>query len=373
MTADPPDPSLASAALLAALSRELTGPVAGLQAVVELLERQTLSPDAAACVGTLGETSRRLTRALEDAAELSSPEPADLDGQPFLLRQLVDDLQARWTDPAALSTPLLAAYEGDPEICVLADKGRLGQILDALVSRAAGRSRGTVEATVSARAEAGRVHLMVGVRDDLSLPRPADLFSLDPAGGGSLGRAVAARLLSRMGGRLTVRPNAGAGATVSFELDLDEAPADSAVPSHGATVADGPRLHVLIVDDNATNRLVAEAFCDMFGCTSDSAEDGLEALEAVKVRRYDVILMDVKMPRMDGVEATRAIRSMAGPAAQTPIVALTANADPEDIRRYTSVGMAGVVEKPIKADRLAEVLNAVLEATESPEGQARAA
>ena len=130
---------------------------------------------------------------------------------------------------------------------------------------------------------------------------------------------------------------------------------------------------MLIVDDNATNRLVAEAFCDMFGCTSDSAEDGLEALEAVSVRSYDVILMDVKMPRMDGLEATRAIRAMQGPAAQTPIVALTANADPKDIRRYQEAGMAGVVEKPIKAERLAEVLNALFEADEPAKTESRAA
>jgi CheY-like chemotaxis protein len=307
---------------------------------------------------------------LEDAAELSAAEPPEFDAQPFLLRHLVDDLQARWTGSSG-STPLLAAYEGDAELCVLGDKARLGQVLDALVGRAAGRTRGAVEATLAARAQSGRVQLVARVRDDLSPARPADLFGLDPTGGGSLSRALAARLLSRMGGQLSVQLNAGTGATVSFELDLPEAHAGSAEIVDAAP--DGPRLHVLIVDDNATNRLVAEAFCDMFGCSSDSAEDGLEALEAVNVRRYDVILMDVKMPRMDGLEATRAIRAMRGPAAQTPIVALTANADPEDIRRYVAAGMAGVVEKPIKADRLAEVLNAVLAAGQSPEGQARAA
>ena len=71
--------------------------------------------------------------------------------------------------------------------------------------------------------------------------------------------------------------------------------------------------HILIVDDNATNRVVAQALCEMFGCTSECAEDGLEAVEAVKNRHFDLILMDIKMPRMDGVQATRAIRAHAGP------------------------------------------------------------
>ena len=120
--------------------------------------------------------------------------------------------------------------------------------------------------------------------------------------------------------------------------------------------------HVLIVDDNATNRVVAQALCEMFGCTSELAEDGLEALEAVQARPFDLILMDIKMPRMDGVQATQAIRALPGPERDIPIVALTANADPEDAKRYVSIGMAAVVEKPIKPERLRMAMNAAMNA-----------
>ncbi len=99
----------------------------------------------------------------------------------------------------------------------------------------------------------------------------------------------------------------------------------------------------------------------MFGCTSECAEDGVEALEAARRARFDLILMDIKMPRMDGMEATRAIRELPGPAGQVPIIALTANADPDDAKAYIACGMASVVEKPIKPERLLEAMNAVLE------------
>jgi CheY-like chemotaxis protein len=115
-----------------------------------------------------------------------------------------------------------------------------------------------------------------------------------------------------------------------------------------------------VVDDNATNRMVAEALCEMFDCTSECVEDGVEAVEAARSGRFDLILMDIRMPRMDGVEATRAIRALDGPAGEVPIIALTANADPEDAQGYIACGMHAVVEKPIKPERLLQAMNSAL-------------
>jgi CheY-like chemotaxis protein len=120
---------------------------------------------------------------------------------------------------------------------------------------------------------------------------------------------------------------------------------------------------VLVVDDNATNRMVAEALCEMFGCTCETVVDGVEAVDAARSARFDLILMDIKMPRMDGVAATRAIRGLGGAPGSTPIVALTANADPEDVRRYLAVGMCDVVEKPIKPEKLLKAINDALAAS----------
>jgi CheY-like chemotaxis protein len=136
---------------------------------------------------------------------------------------------------------------------------------------------------------------------------------------------------------------------------------------------DARSAHILIVDDNATNRMVAEALCEMFDCTSEQVADGVEAVEAAKSGRFDLILMDIKMPRMDGVTATRAIRELPGRAGSAPIVALTANADPNDVATYIAAGMQDVVEKPIKPERLAVVLSVLLGDSEEDDAAEAAA
>ena len=161
--------------------------------------------------------------------------------------------------------------------------------------------------------------------------------------------ALANRLVQAMSGVLQAQANDEGGVTITFDL-MAAAEAAPAKPR---------RPHILVVDDNDTNRMVAEALVEMFDCTSESARDGVEAVEAVKTRAYDLILMDIKMPRLSGVEATVEIRAMAGPVARTPIVALTANTDRGDIRTYFEAGMNDVVEKPIKPQRLSEVLELV--------------
>lgn len=346
--------------LFAALERELQGPVNGVLAMVELLGRQTLPPDAATCVSTLEADAQRLQRILASARELADLEcgASAARRETFAVRSVIDRLQARWGDAGVRGQALLASYEGDSELSACGDPDRLAQIFDGIVERATSRSRSAVEASLTARLDEACVRLTGRVRDDgAETSAQGSIAPLDADGG--LGLALAAALLRQMGGQVSVASNVGPGSTVTFELEMPrsaaEPDADPAVETESAG------LHILIVDDNATNRLVAEAFCDMFGCTSDSAEDGVEALEAMSVRRYDVVLMDIRMPRMDGVEATCAIRALPGPERNTPVFALTANADAEDVRRYIEVGMLGVIEKPIKADKLAEALNSLVE------------
>ena len=171
-----------------------------------------------------------------------------------------------------------------------------------------------------------------------------------------------------MSGHIWAERNQGKGVTFAFDLcapqAVIEAEADSNVSELGGLSLQS-QPHVLIVDDNATNRVVAQALCEMFGCTSETAEDGLEALEAVQATRFDLILMDIKMPRMDGVAATKAIRALDGAVSHTPIVALTANADPDDARKYVASGMSAVVEKPIKPERLRMAINTALSEAEA--------
>ncbi len=108
--------------------------------------------------------------------------------------------------------------------------------------------------------------------------------------------------------------------------------------------------------------MVAETLCAMFDCTSQSVADGAEAVDAARSGAFDMILMDIKMPLMDGLEASRRIRALHGPAAVAPIIALTANADPWDAAEYLDAGMDAVVEKPIKPAALLAAMNAALDA-----------
>ena len=120
------------------------------------------------------------------------------------------------------------------------------------------------------------------------------------------------------------------------------------------------RSRVLIVDDIPENRMVLAMFCDQFGVAHESVEGGREAVEAASTGRFDVILMDIFMPRMDGMIATRSIRAMAEPVGSTPIIAVTTAAEPGEIKRYLACGMNDVVPKPILAQRLLEALSHAL-------------
>ena len=116
------------------------------------------------------------------------------------------------------------------------------------------------------------------------------------------------------------------------------------------------------------NRTIVDCnvqLCEMFGCTSEAVEDGAAAVEAAASGRFDLVLMDVKMPGMGGVEATRRIRSGAGAGSRAPILAVTANADPADAAFYRASGMNGVVEKPLKPERLLAAMSAVLQIGEA--------
>lgn len=126
------------------------------------------------------------------------------------------------------------------------------------------------------------------------------------------------------------------------------------------------RTRVLIVDDVPQNRLLLGIICDQLGYQHEPAENGYEAVEAVVSGRFDIVLMDILMPRMDGMSATRAIRALPGPVSEVPIVAVTTAAAPGEVLRYLSCGMNEVVAKPVERARLAEAMRGALAAAREP-------
>ncbi|WP_332640392.1 response regulator [Brevundimonas sp.] len=365
----------AKSQFLAIMSHELRTPMNGVLAVAELLRRQPLNSQAQAHVTTIVDSSETLLRILQDALDLSRAEAGELElhCEPTPLRALMDDVQSLWAPRASQDdVTLMVSYEGDTELAAVVDGVRVKQLFNNLIGNALKFARnGVVEVGLKAAAAGDRVRLEARVRDDgpgVEPDRVDEIFDPFVHGSGpdgaGLGLAICRQIVERMDGRIWAENNPGRGATFAFDLDVPRAQVTAVAPSNVESIGDGELLtnpHILIVDDNATNRVVAQALCEMFGCTSETAEDGVEALEAVQERRFDLVLMDIKMPRMDGVQATRAIRALEGPVGALPIVALTANADPDDARKYLEIGMAAVVEKPIKPERLRMAMNLALE------------
>jgi len=348
----------------------------GVVALAGQLSRQRLNPDGQACVASIEEAAAGVQRLLELALDLRgvTQKGLELQLEPVRLREVMDEIEARWQPRAAAAgVTLLVAYDGDPDAAAMADRKRLLQIFDGFIGEAVGaQARGAVEAGLYAypgpefvRVE-GRIR---GPRDagwdakdiETRIKSIAERLGLEVAIGAMLSRT----LLERMEGQLRKEANAGASDTAAFEMKLALVPDTVAEPAEDT----GRAAHILVVDDNATNRMVAQSLVEMFDCTSEAAEDGEEAVEAASTGRFDLILMDIKMPRMDGVAATRVIRAMPGPVGQTPIIALTANADPDDAEAYLAAGMNGVVEKPMKPEHLLTALQQALD----PEARAAAA
>ena len=361
------------AGLIDGICAEMREPVAHALAAVEGLRRMRLPDGAASHLDTIADAGRATLSLLDVAAELQQAAAGRLQVvlEPRRLQELMDDLEARWREQAeAAGATLLVSYDGQPDCAAMIDHGRLLQVFDAMIGHALAQSgRGVIEASLQARAGEAGVALTARVRDNGAFYAPGYLAAMFKGGpeariaggiGIQLGLMLAERSIAAMGGSLEVQANTGPGATMSFGFNADLADRAEADGDRAQSNGPGRPAHVLVVDDNATNRMVVEALCEMFDCSTESVVDGVEAVEAARAGRFDVILMDIKMPRMDGVTAAREIRKLPAPAGRVPIIALTANADPDEVAEYLAAGMRAVVEKPIKPERLMEALEAAL-------------
>ncbi|WP_337185445.1 response regulator [Phenylobacterium sp.] len=360
---------------LAVMSHEIRTPLNGVLAVAEILRRKSRQADLAPFIDAILESGGTLLRLLNDALDLSRAEASglELDEAPLAAAHMLDEAASLWAAQAELKgLELSARYEGPPDLWVLADAVRLRQVLDNLVGNAL-KFTGAGGVAVSLRAESEGDHVrLLGAVTDSGPGIPEDRLEAVFApflqtetglrlGGAGLGLAVCRQIVARMNGSISARNRPGGGAELCFETRLRRLPPPAAAIETPATMEAGGGVHVLIVDDNPTNRMVARTLVEMFGCSGEAVDNGEDAVRAVTEGRFDLVLMDIKMPGIDGVEATRRIRSGGGPLSQTPILALTANADPADAAFYRLCGMNGVVEKPIKPERLLAAMNAVLQ------------
>jgi len=180
--------------------------------------------------------------------------------------------------------------------------------------------------------------------------------------------AVARRMVELMNGTLRVDSVEHVGSTFTLTLPFEclaEPELEIAAPA--ADAAQGPSLLVLAAEDNPVNQLVLSAVLEHFGAELTMTANGAQAVEAFAVGRFDIVLMDVQMPEMNGVEATRAIRQMERETGRprTPIVAVTANVMQDQVETYLAAGMNGVVAKPIEISKLLSVMDAALTAQDA--------
>jgi CheY-like chemotaxis protein/HPt (histidine-containing phosphotransfer) domain-containing protein len=184
-------------------------------------------------------------------------------------------------------------------------------------------------------------------------------------GGSGLGLAICKRIIDQMNGMIEVTSIPGNGSTFTFSVTLPLSElAVEADENAGSAVEDlkeriavlGRPLRILLAEDNPTNQLVGRQMLREFDASISVASNGAEAVQSARDFSYDVILMDMQMPEMSGIEATRAIRSHGGPQAGVPIVALTANAYPEDVKACLDAGMNSFVAKPVRKSALADAI-----------------
>jgi signal transduction histidine kinase/CheY-like chemotaxis protein/HPt (histidine-containing phosphotransfer) domain-containing protein len=362
----------AKSQFLARMSHELRTPLNGILGFAQvLLSDPALTPQQREQVTTLSEAGQHLLELVNGLLDLSKIEAGKLElaPKPVALRPLLEAC-AGLLAPEVARKRLRFALDvatGTPA-AVQADATRLRQMLLNLLANA-----------VKFTPEGGRVQMRArrladgnGVRievQDSGPGIPADKRHLlfedfsqlaaapaqDQPGTG-LGLAISARLAAAMGGRIGCDSDVREGALFWVELPLPEValPAAAAAPPERprAVVSEARGLRVLVADDVAANRMVARAMLVAAGHSVDSASDGAEAVAAVEREPYDIVLMDVQMPMVDGLEATRRIRGLPGMRGRVPILAVTASALPEQIRACHEAGMDGHLAKPIDRESL---------------------
>ncbi|WP_280152508.1 ATP-binding protein [Piscinibacter sp. XHJ-5] len=367
--------SRAKSAFLANMSHEIRTPFHGLLGMMSLLQETPLSAQQMGYLHTAKESANHLLAILNDILDISKLESGNLHVVPAAvdLARLVREVEALMRVQAqSKGLALEVSMEAEVPRWVRADPTRLKQILFNLLSNAVKFTAvGRVELKVEAGsgADAGRTVFSVvdtGIgMDEATQGRVFQRFvqgddtTSRSHGGAGLGLEISRSLARLMQGDITVKSAPGRGSTFVLKLPLPKIgpPAPGASSAAAATEGAGRMLKVLVAEDHPVNRLYLEAVLDKLGHQAVFAENGEEAVRAAQEQDFDVVLMDLHMPVMDGFAATRAIRALPLPRGAMPIVALTADAFQDSQDQARLAGMDEMLTKPAHLPQLRELLS----------------
>ena len=376
--------NIAKSQFLANMSHEIRTPLNGVLGMAQVLAKSGLSPgdhDKVRLIRASGET---LLGLLNDLLDLSKIEAGrmDIDVHEFDLEAEIDT-STRSLATLAAQKDVRFLVEVHPEACGTwrGDAGRIRQVLANFASNAV-KFTDTGEVRVSVRRAGEGIACTVsdsGV--GIARDRVDQLFErfsqVDPSatrrfGGTGLGLAISRELVELMGGRVSVTSVEGRGSAFTFELPLAWVGPRGAGEAAPEAEAELPPIRILAAEDNKTNQLLLTAMLDPLGVEIRLTGDGLEAVEAFQAERFDLILMDVQMPVMNGVDATLAIRAHEAERGLSPIpiLALSANVMRHQIDEYLAAGMNGFVAKPIEMAALIAAIERALAERDTPRSAA---
>lgn len=375
------DAAAARSRFLAVMSHEMRTPLNGVAGFADLLAaRPDLHPEALRQVRQIRESGDGLLMLVEDILDFAHGDDA-LSPEPLNLAAVACEALSPSRAAADARGLSLTVDDRLPRGARFAcDRRALRQTLHPLVANAV---KFTEAGEVSVRLDWHSGGVVIRVSDTgIGIPPEAmpDLFEVfeqvDASirrrhSGAGLGLALVARHVARMGGRIEVESRVGEGSTFTLHLPLerlaDAAPEPAATPAPEPVVeavaepeATERAPRVLVVDDHPVNREVARIMLQAFGCDVVEVCDGVEAVETAGAEVFDLILMDVRMPRMDGLEATRRIRKLPGDAGAVAVVAMTADAMPEDVVRCLASGMNAHMAKPVSQAGLFDAVSRAL-------------